>query len=247
MSAPISMHRPVFSRGSGAAYRAGFTLIELLAGIAIVGVLVAIIIPVAGSARESARVSRCAANMRGIWLGMELYSQGNRGFYPNATYSSAFSYGRDFVDRIARAGYMEDNPSAAVCPNDPAVRRDLALLSEGPRSYFLPVPGMAPGYSPVNRRHKSAIPNPSRVAMILEFYNSQPTAERARVRDRGEADFGVGWDIVSTDARAKDTSGHRDGRRNVVYADGHLAFMRPDAIRRENGSNSDFWGTNLVQ
>jgi len=67
------------------------------------------------------------------------------------------------------------------------------------------------------------------------------------VRNRGEADFGVGWDIVNTDERAKITSAHRDGGRNVVYADGHLAFKRPAEIRRENGSNSDFWGTTLTQ
>lgn len=239
--------RSSLDRCTGNRLRAGFSLVELLAVIAIVGILAAIIIPVVGTVRESARVSQCSSNMRGIWMGMELYSQSNRGYYPNASYNASLPLGRDFIDRIVTAGYMEDNRAAAVCPSDPAVRENLAPISDGPRSYYLVVPAMAPGYSATNRRHKSAIPNPSLLGMMVEFHNGQPAATAVRVRNRGEADFGVGWDIVSTDERAKITSAHRDGGRNVVYADGHLAFKRPAEIRRENGSNSDFWGTTLTQ
>lgn len=47
-----------------------FTLIELLTVIAIIGILAAILIPVVGQVRESARNSQCISNLRQIGIGM---------------------------------------------------------------------------------------------------------------------------------------------------------------------------------
>ena len=44
--------------------RSGFTLIELLTVIAIIAILAAILIPVVGSVRASARSSVCQSNLR---------------------------------------------------------------------------------------------------------------------------------------------------------------------------------------
>ncbi|MFA6960984.1 MAG: prepilin-type N-terminal cleavage/methylation domain-containing protein [Opitutaceae bacterium] len=59
-----------------------FTLIELLAVIAIIGVLVAILIPIVGSVRTSARASKCVSNLRQYSTAFQLYGNDNRGFYP---------------------------------------------------------------------------------------------------------------------------------------------------------------------
>ncbi len=53
--------------------RKGFTLIELLAVIAIISVLIGILIPTLGSARESARRTACLANLAQIGVGTQLY------------------------------------------------------------------------------------------------------------------------------------------------------------------------------
>jgi prepilin-type N-terminal cleavage/methylation domain-containing protein/prepilin-type processing-associated H-X9-DG protein len=51
----------------------GFTLIELLVVIAIIAILAAILFPVFAQARESARITQCASNMRQVGLASRMY------------------------------------------------------------------------------------------------------------------------------------------------------------------------------
>ncbi len=60
-----------------------FTLIELLTVLAIVGVLIAILTPVVGKARASARDARCKSNLRQIGAAMTLYAHDNGGRLPS--------------------------------------------------------------------------------------------------------------------------------------------------------------------
>jgi prepilin-type N-terminal cleavage/methylation domain-containing protein len=62
--------------------RCGFTLIELLVVIAILTLLVAILLPSLQKARELARSTKCAANLRGIAHLVTLYTFDNDLTYP---------------------------------------------------------------------------------------------------------------------------------------------------------------------
>ena len=62
----VLVDRPVPQPGPpiSAAKRSGFTLIEVLVVVAIIALLVAILLPAVGRARDSARASVCGSNMK---------------------------------------------------------------------------------------------------------------------------------------------------------------------------------------
>jgi prepilin-type N-terminal cleavage/methylation domain-containing protein/prepilin-type processing-associated H-X9-DG protein len=60
----------------------GFTLIELLVVIAIIAILVAMLLPALGRAKEAGRKTRCASNLHNMGLAMLMYADDNDGFIP---------------------------------------------------------------------------------------------------------------------------------------------------------------------
>lgn len=59
-----------------------FTLVELLVVIAVIGVVVALLLPAIQAARESARKTQCANNLKQIGLGMQSYVVNHKSFPP---------------------------------------------------------------------------------------------------------------------------------------------------------------------
>jgi prepilin-type N-terminal cleavage/methylation domain-containing protein/prepilin-type processing-associated H-X9-DG protein len=64
------------------ARRPAFTLTELLVVIGVIGILLAILLPVVATARRSARATQCASNLRQVATALIAYSNNYRGSFP---------------------------------------------------------------------------------------------------------------------------------------------------------------------
>lgn len=102
----MSISRPVARRRI---VRAGFTLIELLVVMAIIGVLIALLLPAVQSARESARRTQCLNNMHQLGLAAQNYLSSHRSFPSGWTCN----------DVISQAAIMTNCNTSAPLPIAP--------------------------------------------------------------------------------------------------------------------------------
>ena len=78
--------------------RRGFTLIELLVVIAIIAVLVAILLPAIQQAREAARRSQCANNLKQFGIALHNYHEAH-GMFPLGINPSVYDSGATYAWR----------------------------------------------------------------------------------------------------------------------------------------------------
>ena len=79
-------------RPRGEQPRSAFTLVELLAVIAIIGLLLALLVPAVQAARESARRLTCSNNLSQLGKAIQSYETANGHFPPGAVGNSAYSW-----------------------------------------------------------------------------------------------------------------------------------------------------------
>ncbi len=210
---------------SASSCKRAFTLIELLTVIAIIGILAAIIIPVVGKVRDSARRSQCSSNIRQIATGMLLFATENKNRFPPVIHSengvvTIWSY------NLARSKLLPTRFTGWYCPthaqNDPTIEPKTVQphATVYPRSYTL-CNTLVPIVNGARNERASAnllsFPNPSRTLMLTEWHSSgnELNSYTSSV---------AGRDLI-TGAQRITSSKHADGARNYAFVDGHVAYL----------------------
>src|SRR5688572_12831139 len=108
-----------FRHGPPSRMARAFTLVELLIVIGIIAVLISILMPAIGKAREEAKKTACQSNLRTLGQAMFMYANGNRERLPNGNpplvytdYNGANRVMVDFNNEFVKS------PRVFWCPSD---------------------------------------------------------------------------------------------------------------------------------
>jgi prepilin-type N-terminal cleavage/methylation domain-containing protein/prepilin-type processing-associated H-X9-DG protein len=206
--------------------RRGFTLIELLVVIAIIAILAAILFPVFARARESARRTQCASNLKQLGMAITMYLQ---------DFDETFPYGQNWrgldatQDRYYALGsaskinvYVK-NEAVWHCPDDQTwdIKGNQRYTSYGSEidgwydTYYWdprtggdqtqPCPG-GPCNGALQGVKLAAVGHPSQKPLMFDE---------------------LGWHVGFADVLVRDPKTFKviDGaRRNMLYVDGHVKF-----------------------
>ncbi len=230
---PLSSSRP------GVVSAPAFTLIELLTVIAIIGVLAAILIPVVGRVRQSARTAHCTKNLHGVGAAFHLYAADNKGLFPALRWRSqdAASLPASLLNPSEKGWQIEIGPylarevktfsglkaetdTYAFCPEYVSLYRNHPGWGQhNTGGYGMNVKTGASNWS--LRSRPAQIRNPSKTILVgdsVDYF----------------IDIGTGWKLDAGDADGKPgsyTNGdpiRHSGKAAYLFHDGHVSLLSPE-------------------
>lgn len=234
------LHLPTFPRRS-----MGFTLIEPLVVISIIALLAAILFPVFGRVRESARRSACLSNLKQVGLGTMQYVQDNDECYP----VGAPAYrGKGWAGELMP--YIKSS-QVFKCPNDATIPGGQNFtISYGLNQALVCVASTCGNQATPNKLSEFTAP-----AVTIQYFELQnavwfpkddmpggswaqsPTGNGmigpnlvAYNASSGSVAYATGpFPTQNASSSSYADPRHADGA-NYAFADGHAKWMRPDAI-----------------
>jgi len=201
--------------------KSGFTLIELLVVIAIIAILAAILFPVFAKARENARRTSCASNMKQIGLGYMQYVQDNDETYP----------GRDMGGISWRGIIYPYIKSAALftCPSNSTRNTENVTLSSGPVSFRCDYAVNNAGHDPNGGCCNGQFPGGQAGSSIAQVDKPSQKLLVVEMRNQNWEDYASPWwNSYPGNWVPAGFAGHM-GTMNCLFADGHVKSLRPTA------------------
>ncbi len=98
-----------------------FTLVDVMVSVAVLGVLIALLLPSLSTVQETARRVACRSNVRQIGLGVAMYAQDHRGFLPPSVFVPSLEMQSDQASGSALPGEAQfDRTMSVRLPADQA-------------------------------------------------------------------------------------------------------------------------------
>ncbi|MHC4265207.1 MAG: type II secretion system protein [Planctomycetota bacterium] len=215
----------------------GFTLVELLVVIAIIALLLSILMPSLNKAKITALRLKCSHNLKQIILATNLYLNDHDQTYisaqdpvspPDNYYWLWMGRGwRPFLESYFGTKIDKDYPSVLLCPQDTTSPEKYESTSYGYSMAFYHSPEQIDSMDDPNDtylnpqpsipQHSYDVAHPSGKLIFGEWLSNHH-----RIKN-GQDPAWWGW----------------EGRRNFVFADGHIQFIKAKDIREANDGFPD--------